>query len=136
MSRLGDEIHNLGLAEADIRQAEIRIFKEAVAAAQRATQREGVNAVERFLDRKEHIFNTFYDKMAAIEDREGEEITDLQREELEQLREDFTSKARATWDTVMSLEMVLVTQTEQVLELCEHSLDAMISGFLDVSPSP
>ena len=131
MSRLGDEIHNLGLAEADIRQAEIRIFKEAVAAAQRATQREGVNAVERFLDRKEHIFNTFYDKMAAIEDREGEEITDLQREELEQLREDFTSKARATWDTVMSLEMVLVTQTEQVLELCEQSLDAMISGFLE-----
>ena len=131
MSRLGDEIHNLGLAEADIRQAEIKIFKEAVAAAQKATQREGVSAVEKFLDQKESIFNSFYDKMAAIEDREGEELTDLQREELEQLREDFTTRAKGTWDTVMSLEMVLVTQTEQVLDLCEHSLETMISGFLE-----
>lgn len=131
MSRLGDEIHNLGLTEADIRQAEIKIFKEAIAAAQRATQREGVNAVETFLDQKENIFNSFYDKMAALEDREGEEITDLQREELEQLRDDFKIKAKGTWDTVMSLEMVLVTQTEQVLDLCESSLESMISGFLD-----
>ena len=52
--------------------------------------------------------------MAALEDREGDEITDLQREELEQLRDDFKFKAKGTWDTVMSLEMVLVTQTEQV----------------------
>ena len=131
MSRLGDEIHNLGLDEADIRQAEIKIFKEAIAAAQKATQKEGVNAVESFLDKKENIFNSFYDKMAAIEDREGEEITHLQREELEQLRDDFKTRAKATWDTVMSLEMVLVTQTEQVLDLCESSLEAMISGFLE-----
>ena len=83
------------------------------------------------MDKKEHIFNTFYDKMAAIEDQEGDELTDLQREELEQLRDSFKTKAKATWDTVMSLEMVLVTQTEQVLDLCESSLEAMIFGFLE-----
>ena len=130
MSRLGDEIHNLGLAEADIRQKEIRIFKEAIAAAQKFTQRDGVKAVEAFLDKKEQIFNMFYDKMGILEEREPEEVTDGQREELEHLRDDFRVKAKATWDTVMSLEMVLVTQTEQVLDLCEQSLEVMISSFL------
>ena len=47
------------------------------------------------------------------------------------MRDDFKTRAKATWDTVMSLEMVLVTQTEQVLDLCESSLEAMISGFLE-----
>ena len=53
------------------------------------------------------------------------------REDLEKIRETFRTRAKSTWDTVMSQEMTLVTQTEQVLKLCEQSLQEMISNFLN-----
>ena len=65
--------------------------------------------------RKEDLFGQFYDLAAEIEEKEGVEVTDGQREEVEKLREDFRLTARVTWDTVMSQEMTLVTQTEQVI---------------------
>ena len=56
----------------------------------------------------------FYDLAADIEEKEGVEVTDGQREEVEKLREEFSRNAKQTWNTVMSQEMTLVTQTEQV----------------------
>ena len=74
------------------------------------------NQVEVFLRKKEDLFGQFYDLAAEIEEKEGVEVTDSQREEVEKLREDFSKTARDTWDTVMSQEMTLVTQTEQVID--------------------
>ncbi len=63
---------------------------------------------------KEELFALFYDLAADIEEKEGVEVTDGQREEVEKLREEFSRNAKQTWNTVMSQEMTLVTQTEQV----------------------
>ena len=52
MSRLGDEIHNLGLKEADVREAEIQVFKKSVSNAQKETQTKGI-----FVP---HIYTTRY----------------------------------------------------------------------------
>jgi hypothetical protein len=67
-----------------------------------------------FLKTKEELFALFYDLAADIEEKEGVEVTDGQREEVEKLREEFSRNAKQTWNTVMSQEMTLVTQTEQV----------------------
>ena len=101
----------------------------------------GVATVEAFLNEKETLFNRFYDALAVLEERveanavaEGANPTEgveAAREELEKIRDTFRTKAKATWDTVMSQEITLVTQTEQVLKLCEQSLDAMIANFLN-----
>ena len=70
--------------------------------------------VENFLKRKEELFGLFYDLAADIEDKEGVEGTEQLREDVEKLREEFSRNAKETWNTVMSQEMTLVTQTEQV----------------------
>ena len=53
MSRLGDEIHNLGLKEADVREAEIQVFKKSVSNAQKETQTKGILCAT-------HIHDTIY----------------------------------------------------------------------------
>ena len=83
------------------------------------------------MNRKEGIFNNFYDTLGVLEEKENEEIPEVTREELEKLRETFRTAAKSTWDVVMSQEMTLVTQTEQVLDLSERSLKNMISNFLN-----
>ena len=70
--------------------------------------------VELFLKKKEELFVLFYDLAADIEEKEGVEVTDNLREEVVKLRDEFRRNAKQTWDTVMSQEMTLVTQTEQV----------------------
>ena len=100
----------------------------------------GVVTVEAFLNEKESLFNRFYDILGVLEDKaeaNGDGATtaagemEAAREDLEKIRETFRTRAKSTWDTVMSQEMTLVTQTEQVLKLCEQSLQEMISNFLN-----
>ena len=62
---------------------------------------------------KENVFNKLLDHAEELEER-GEEITDLQKEEVEKLKDSFRHKAKGTWSTVMSQELTLVSQTEQV----------------------
>ena len=100
----------------------------------------GVVTVEAFLDEKESLFNRFYDILGVLEDKaeanaDGATTAagemEAAREDLEKIRETFRTRAKSTWDTVMSQEITLVTQTEQVLKLCKQSLQEMISNFLN-----
>ena len=60
MSRLGDEIHSLGLSEANEREAEIEIFKKAVAVAQKQTQKKGMKSGAIVLEDKQDNFYLNY----------------------------------------------------------------------------
>jgi hypothetical protein len=85
--------------------------------------------IELCLREKEKVFNKLFDLAAEFEEREGEEVTELQREEVDKLRDFFRQRAKNSWNVVMSQEMTLLTQTEQVrLVACSSSLD-------DSSPS-
>ncbi len=42
------------------------------------------------------------------------QVTDLQRDEVDKLREHFKIRAKETWSKVMAQELTLMTQTEQV----------------------
>ena len=81
--------------------------------AQKETQNKGVKTLDNFNREKENVINKLYDLQMDFEEKE-EEITDLQREEVEKLRETFRQRAKTTWHTVMSQELTLVSQTEQV----------------------
>ena len=61
ISRLGDEIHNLGLNEADVREAEIQVFKKSVSNAQKETQNKGKSTGKKF-----HLLNSFEMKILHI----------------------------------------------------------------------
>lgn len=78
---------------------------------------------------KETIFNKLYDLQIDFEERE-EEITELQREEVYKLKDLVRQKAKAVWNTVMSQEITLVTQTDQVLAFFEKCLYGLIDSFL------
>lgn len=49
-----------------------------------------------------------------IEEKEAEDVTDLQREEVERLTQSFVARTKETYAKLMENELVLVTQTEQV----------------------
>lgn len=134
MAQVGDQIHTLGLEEADLREQEIASFLKAAAEAQRSTQVLGVEVVEAFMEEKESIFDSFYDLLAEIggeNNKEGlDEISSVQREALDNIRDGFRTRSRETWNELMTHEMVLVTQLEQVLKVFEERLGQMISDFL------
>ena len=70
--------------------------------------------IESFLKEKENIFNKLYDLQIEFEERE-QDVTELQREEVEKLRELFRTRTKMTWNVVMTQEITLVSQTEQVI---------------------
>ena len=70
--------------------------------------------IESFLREKENIFNKLYDLQIEFEERE-QDVTELQREEVEKLRELFRTRTKMTWNVVMTQEITLVSQTEQVI---------------------
>ena len=70
--------------------------------------------IESFLKEKENIFNKLYDLQIEFEERD-QDVTELQREEVEKLRELFRTRTKMTWNVVMTQEITLVSQTEQVI---------------------
>ena len=111
---IGDAIYDLGLRELELREEEVRIFEECVKSAQKDWQNRGIKEVDSFLNEKDVIFDNLYELAGQFEDKEAEEITDLQREEVEKMKEMFSSKTKDLWSTIMSHEITLVNQTEQV----------------------
>ena len=63
ISSIGEQIHNLGLHELEVREKEVDIFEESVEAAQKESQNKGVKTIEAFLKEKETIFDR-YKKLA------------------------------------------------------------------------
>ena len=63
---------------------------------------------------KEKIFESVFELAAQFEDKEPDEITDLQREEVEKMRELFITKTKDLGNCIMSNEITLVNQIEHV----------------------
>ena len=99
-----------------MREREVQLFEESIDLAQKDTQNKGVRTIENFNREKEAVLNKLYDLQLDFEEKE-EEITDLQREEVEKIREQFRQRAKTTWHTVMAQELTLVSQTEQVRDI-------------------
>ena len=55
-----------------------------------------------------------YDIADELQDR-NENVSEYQREEVDRIIETFRQKAKNAWNVVMSQELTLVSQTEQVL---------------------
>ena len=131
MTQIGDEIYSLGLKELTHRENEVKVFEDCVKGAQKCSQNKGVKVIDAFMNDKDVIFDTLYEMAGQFEDKEAEEITELQREEVEKLQEQFGQKIKETWSVIMSHEMNLVNQTEQVLGKFERNLSHLMDGFVD-----
>ena len=129
ISSLGDQIHNLGLHELEVREKEVDIFEESIEAAQKESQNKGVKTIEAFLSEKETIFDRLYDIADDLQDQD-QQVTEFQREEVDRIIDTYRQKAKNSWNVVMSQELTLVSQTEQVLALFEKSLYTLIESFL------
>jgi len=86
ISELGETIHNLGLEELTVREREVTLFEESIDMAQKETQNKGVKTLDNFNREKENVINKLYDLQMDFEEKE-EEITDLQREEVEKQKQ-------------------------------------------------
>ncbi len=70
-----------------------------------------------FLVEKDRIFDKLFELANKFDDKEPEEITDEQKEEVNALKELFVTKTKETWNIIMDHEITLVNQTEQVWSL-------------------
>ncbi len=130
MSAIGDEIYCLGLKELRAREEETRAFEDCVRGAQTRAQEEGVRVVDEFLEDKDAVFDQLYEVIGRMEERgEAEEVTELQRAEVERLREHLAARIREVWAQVMAVEVTLVNQTEAVLERFEANMTEMMDKF-------
>jgi Fe-S cluster biosynthesis and repair protein YggX len=72
--------------------------------------------IEGYLGEKERIFDALFEIAARLEDKDAEEVTELQREEVDKLKEEFSTMTKETWNKVMEHEIILINQLEQVRE--------------------
>ncbi len=72
--------------------------------------------VDDFLSEKDATFDHLYELVGRLEEKDPEEITELQRAEVERLREHFAQRVREVWNDIMAVEVTLVNQTEKVGE--------------------
>jgi ribosomal silencing factor RsfS len=70
--------------------------------------------IETFFLDKDRTFDAVFELANEIEEKEAEDVTDLQREEVERLTQSFVVRTKETYAKLMENELVLVTQTEQV----------------------
>ena len=81
-----------------------------------------------FFIEKEEIFNKLYDLQIEFEERE-QEITDLQVQEVEKLRELFRTRTKMTWNVVMTQEITLGGHSKTAIcALREHSKTTLTRG--------
>ena len=70
--------------------------------------------IEAFFREKEDIFNKLFDLQVEFEERD-DEVSELQREEVDRLRDLFRNRTKLVWNHVMAQEITLVSQTEKVI---------------------
>lgn len=68
------------------------------------------------MSEKDATFDHLYELVGRLEEKDPEEITELQRAEVERLREHFAQRVREVWNDIMAVEVTLVNQTEKVGE--------------------
>ncbi len=65
---------------------------------------------------KEVIFESVFEMAGDFEDKEAEEISEVQRDEVDRLTQKFVARTKEAYSKLMGMELVLVTQTEQVIK--------------------
>ncbi|XP_059089736.1 dynein regulatory complex subunit 3-like [Tigriopus californicus] len=127
---IGDNLYNVGLEELKTRDSEVHMFEECVSLARKMAQDRSIQELELYMADKDKIVDELYDLAGVLENKEAEEITDMQREEAERVRERFSCRTRKVWDKIMSLEVILVNQTEKVLGEFEAEMTKNLTFFI------
>eukprot|EP00095_Tigriopus_kingsejongensis_P003056 maker-scaffold101_size371023-snap-gene-0.20 protein:Tk03056 transcript:maker-scaffold101_size371023-snap-gene-0.20-mRNA-1 annotation:"leucine-rich repeat-containing protein 48-like isoform x3" len=127
---IGDHIYDIGLSELKTRDSEVKMFEKCVATARTMAQESSIQEIDAYMKDRDKIVDELYELAGVVENKEVEEISDMQREEAERIKERFSRSTKDLWGRIMSLEVILVNQTEKVLLEFEGAMTQNLSSFI------
>ncbi|XP_029177732.1 dynein regulatory complex subunit 3-like isoform X1 [Nylanderia fulva] len=134
-SAICHNLHELGLQEHDKRTEEIRLFELVVNEGKENKQNVARKIVDEVLERKMEIFANIKDVMKTlIEEREGDaDATDDIAAKVRELFNEFNELLSKARNQLMSKEVILHDQIEDINEVFRINMMNMISSFLETA---
>ncbi|XP_011865507.1 PREDICTED: leucine-rich repeat-containing protein 48-like [Vollenhovia emeryi] len=126
------ELYELGLRENDSRTEDIRLFEVAVNEGKENTQNEARRYVDEILENKTKIFANIKKELEALMEKQEEEVENTAARARELFNEfnDLLSKAR---NQLISKEIVLHDQIEDINQVFRTNMTDMVSSFLETA---
>ncbi|XP_024885360.1 dynein regulatory complex subunit 3-like [Temnothorax curvispinosus] len=126
------ELYELGLRENDKRTEDIRLLEAAVNEGKENTQNEARRIVDDVLEKRTKIFANIKNVIEALVEKQEEEAENAAAKARELFNEfdDLLSKAR---NQLMSKEMILHDQMEDINEVFRINMTDMVESFLETA---
>ncbi|XP_076386115.1 dynein regulatory complex subunit 3 isoform X2 [Megachile rotundata] len=127
---ISQELCEIGLAENEKRKNEIDIFTDCVNKGKTASQDRGRVIVNGVLEKKSNILSTIKQLLKKlVGDVDSATLDDI-TQKAHQLSEDFNDMVIDAWTKLMSIEVELHEQMEDVNEVLRINLSDMVDAFL------
>ncbi|XP_012223445.2 dynein regulatory complex subunit 3-like [Linepithema humile] len=129
------ELYEYGLQEHDKRTEEIRLFETAVNEGKENTQNEARKTLDEVLERKIEIFGNIKNVMEALTQEKEEEqkeaaVTDEVTAKARELFDDFNNLLSRARNLLISKEIILHDQIEDINEVFRNNMTDMVESFL------
>ncbi|XP_012521336.1 dynein regulatory complex subunit 3 isoform X2 [Monomorium pharaonis] len=123
------ELYELGLRESDRRTEEIRLFEIAINESKENTQNKARRIVDEVLEKKVKIFTDIKNVMEALIEKQEEDAENTAAKARELFNEfnDLLSKAQ---NRLISIEVILHDQMEDINEVFRIDISDMVNSFL------
>ncbi|RLU16950.1 hypothetical protein DMN91_011019 [Ooceraea biroi] len=129
-SAICNELFELGLQEHRKRAEEVRLFEVAVNEGKESTQSEARKIIDEVLEKKAEIFANIKKVMEALVEEEAE-ATDDKAMKVRGLLDEFNELLSKAQTQLMSKEVVLHDQLEDINEVFGSNMTDMVGSFLE-----
>ncbi|XP_060523026.1 dynein regulatory complex subunit 3-like [Cylas formicarius] len=122
-------IFEIGEKYYNLRQTEMDEFTRCIENAKRDNKERSIEIMELFLEKKTELFNEVKKYQVQLD---HDAITEDQyKEKVEQCQKNYDTKIHFTWKKLMTLEMTLFEQIEEVNQLFEQNMTEIINNLIE-----
>ncbi|XP_018405837.1 PREDICTED: dynein regulatory complex subunit 3-like [Cyphomyrmex costatus] len=126
------ELYELGLRENDRRVEEIRLFEVVVNEGKKNMQIEARRIINEILEKKTRIFANIKDEMETLVEKPEQEVESTIANARELFNE-FNDLLSKTQNQLLSKEIILHDQMEDVNEVFRINITSMVNSFLEIA---
>ncbi|XP_043261602.1 dynein regulatory complex subunit 3-like [Colletes gigas] len=129
-SLICQEFCEIGLKEHEKRTNEINLFKNAVNEGKQASLNQGRNIVNDILQKKTEILTSVKNLLQKLVGDVSNAVLEEITQKVQQFSDDFNDMITDGWTNLMSLEMELHEQLEDINEVFRFNISDMVDSFL------
>ncbi|XP_076635500.1 dynein regulatory complex subunit 3 isoform X2 [Colletes latitarsis] len=129
-SSICQEFCEIGLKEHEKRTNEINLFKNAINEGKQASLNQGRNIVNDILQKKTEILTSVKNLLQKLVGDVSNAVLEEITQKVQQFSDDFNDMITDGWTNLMSLEMELHEQLEDINEVFRFNISDMVDSFL------